>query len=194
MWEDFYYSAYPLSTDSASAATAMASGIKTYNGAIGVDINGDAVELVSQRAEALGKATGVVTTVEWSHATPAGFVAHNTSRNEYAAIASEMIYNSATDDIMGAGHPWFDNNGASITTANTYKYVGGEITWNDLAAGTAGNDADGDVTSTTGTHPEQESSSASPLQTTPISCVRTRSVLTLQQSPMECQRRPYAVP
>ncbi|MBN1630552.1 MAG: alkaline phosphatase [Thermoleophilia bacterium] len=144
MWEDFSYSAYPLSTDSASAATAMASGIKTYNGAIGVDISGDPVELVSQRAEALGKATGVVTTVQWSHATPAGFVAHNTSRNDYAAIAKEMIYSSATDVIMGAGHPWFDNDGKAATTPNTFKYVGGEDTWDDLVAGTAGSDADGD--------------------------------------------------
>ena len=144
MWDDFSYSAYPLSTDSASAATAMASGVKTYNGAIGVDINGSAVQLVSQRAEAQGKATGVVTTVEWSHATPAGFVAHNVSRNDYAAIAQEMIYSSATDVIMGAGNPWFDDNGKSIATANTFKYVGGEETWKDLVAGTAGSDADGD--------------------------------------------------
>ncbi|MBN1628840.1 MAG: alkaline phosphatase, partial [Thermoleophilia bacterium] len=144
MWEDFSYSAYPLSTDSASAATAMAGGLKTYNGAIGVDINGEPVELVSQRAEELGKATGVVTTVQWSHATPAGFVAHNTSRNNYAAIAKEMIYSSATDVVMGAGHPWFDNDGKDAATPNTFKYVGGEDTWNDLVAGTAGSDADGD--------------------------------------------------
>jgi len=144
MWDDFYYSAYPLATDSASAATAMASGIKTFNGAIGVDINGNAVKLVSQRAEELGKATGVITTVEWSHATPAGFVAHNVNRDNYDAIAAEMIYDSATDVIMGAGNPWFDKNGASISSPNTFKYVGGVSTWNDLVAGTAGNDADGD--------------------------------------------------
>ena len=51
--------------------------------------------------------------VEWSHATPAGFVAHNVSRNNYAAIAQEMIDSSATDVIMGAGNPDFDDNGAA---------------------------------------------------------------------------------
>ena len=95
-------------------------------------------------AEDLGKATGVITSVQFSHATPAAFVAHNISRNNYAVIAQEMIYDSAIDVIMGAGHPWYDANGLSKKTANTFKYVGGETTWNDLVFGTAEGDADGD--------------------------------------------------
>ena len=55
--------------------------------------------------------TGVITSVEFSHATPAGFVAHNVSRNNYAEIAEEMINSSATDVIMGCGHPWYDRSG-----------------------------------------------------------------------------------
>jgi alkaline phosphatase len=86
----------------------------------------------------------VVTSVEWSHATPAGFVAHNISRNDYMAIAQEMVYDSAVDVVMGAGHPWFDKDGQSRATPNTFQYVGGETTWNELVAGTAGGDADGD--------------------------------------------------
>jgi len=63
-------------TDSAAAATAISTGYKTYNGAIGV--RGSArspirVTHLLERAEALGKSTGVVTSVPWSHATPAGF-------------------------------------------------------------------------------------------------------------------------
>ncbi len=95
-------------TDSAAAATAMACGVKTYNGAIGVDINGNAVPNALELAEQKGKATGVVTSVEWTHATPAGFVAHNVSRNNYAAIGKEMVNVSAADVVMGAGHPWYD--------------------------------------------------------------------------------------
>ena len=79
---------------------------------IGVDVNGKPLYHVAQRAEALKKSTGVVTSVEWSHATPAGFVAHNASRNDYAAIANEMINDSGTDVIMGAGNPLYDDNGA----------------------------------------------------------------------------------
>jgi alkaline phosphatase len=86
----------------------------------------------------------LVTSVEFSHATPAGFVAHNVSRNNYAEIAQEMILDSAVDVIMGAGHPWYDADGEVKGTPNTFKYVGGETTWNELVAGTAGGDADGD--------------------------------------------------
>ncbi|HZD60046.1 MAG TPA: alkaline phosphatase [Anaerolineae bacterium] len=131
-------------TDSAAAATAMSTGVKTYDAAIGVDINGQPLKHVAQKAEELGKATGVVTTVEFSHATPAGFVAHNVHRNNYEQIAQEMILSSATDVVMGTGNPWFDNDGQLKATPNTYKYVGGETVWNGLVAGTVGADADGD--------------------------------------------------
>ena len=131
-------------TDSAAAATAMSTGAKTFKGAIGVDLDEQPLLNVIERAEEKGKATGVITSVEWSHATPAGFVAHNPDRNEYAAIAQEMVYDSAVDVIMGAGHPWYDKDGQFKDIPNTFKYVGGVTTWDDLVAGTAGGDADGD--------------------------------------------------
>ncbi|MEW6553901.1 MAG: alkaline phosphatase [Actinomycetota bacterium] len=142
-WNDFNY-VKGNSTDSASAATAMSTGTKTYNGAIGVDINGVQLEHTAQRAEELGMATGVITSVEWSHATPAGFVAHNASRNNYAAIGQEMIVSSATDVIMGCGHPWFDDNGQPKVSPNDYRYVGGQAVWDALVAGTAGCGIDAD--------------------------------------------------
>ena len=141
-WSDFGYvtSCY---TDSAAAATTMASGVKTYGGAIGVDLDQQPLLSILEKAEELGKATGVVTSVEWTHATPAGFVAHNISRNNYADIGVEMVYDSAADVIMGAGHPFYDADGQP-GVMNTFKYVGGASTWSDLVAGTAGGDADGD--------------------------------------------------
>jgi alkaline phosphatase len=142
-WNDFDY-VRECPGYSPASATAMSTGVKTYRDAIGVDLNqqplGHALELAEQK----GKATGVVTSVEWSHATPAGFVAHNVSRNNYVEIAQEMVYDSAVDVIMGCGHPWYDSDGQFKTAPNTFKYVGGETTWNDLVAGTAGDDADGD--------------------------------------------------
>jgi alkaline phosphatase len=133
-------------TDSAAAATAMSTGVKTVEGAIGIGPDHtDLIHLI-ERLEVLGKATGVVTSVQWSHATPAGFVAHNFDRENYEAIAQEMIYDSALDLIMGCGHPWYDADGIRRTSADSYKYVGGETTWNDLIAGLAGGDADGDGT------------------------------------------------
>ena len=142
-WSDFEY-VKTCYTDSAAAATAMATGVKTYDAAIGVDAAGQPVGNTLELAEQKGKATGVVTAVEWSHATPAGFVAHNVSRNDYAGIAQEMVNLSAADVVMGAGHPWYDASGNLKATPNTYKYVGDQITWDALVAGTAGGDADGD--------------------------------------------------
>lgn len=135
-------------TDSAAAATAMSTGAKTYRGAIGVDSAADPLVHAFQRAEGTGRSTGVVTSVEFSHATPAGFVAHNASRNDYAGIAKEMIYDSATDVIIGAGHPCYDANGAANGCTGSTKYVGGDETWADLtdADGALGADADGNGT------------------------------------------------
>jgi alkaline phosphatase len=133
-------------TDSAASATAMASGTKTYNGAIGVDPNLNALRNISEDFEALGKSTGVVTSVELSHATPASFVAHHPSRGSYSEIANQMIRASATDVIMGAGNPLYNDDSVKRSTvaAEHYQFVGGKETWEALEAGTLGSDADGD--------------------------------------------------
>jgi len=139
VWKDFTYvkSCY---TDSAAAATALATGVKTYEGAIGVDLNKMPLKNVVQVAEERGKATGVITSVPLSHATPAGFVAHNVDRENLEAIAQEMIYQSGLEVLMGAGNPYYDADGELITDpANfDFEYVGGQATWDDLVAGTAG--------------------------------------------------------
>lgn len=139
-WFEHVKSGY---TDSASAATAMSTGVKTYDAGIGVDPAKKPLKHFMQLAEELGKATGVITSVEFSHATPAGFVAHNVSRNDYAGIAKEMILDSKTDVIMGCGNPMFDDN-AQPTAKNDYKFVGGKETWEGLLAGLADFDLDGD--------------------------------------------------
>ncbi len=132
-------------TDSAAAATAMATGHKTYNGAIGVDVNKKPLKNILEIADSLGKATGVVTTVPLSHATPAAFSVHNVSRKNYAQIAREMILESPLEVIMGAGHPDYDAGGKKRETA-VYDKVGGRETWEKVLAGRAGADADGDGT------------------------------------------------
>jgi len=104
-WSDFEYVKNKL-TDPAASATAMATGVKTYNGAIRVDSDKKKLKNIIERLEKLGKATGVVTTVPFSHATPAAFVAHNNQRSNYVEIAREMILDSRVDVIMGAGHPF----------------------------------------------------------------------------------------
>lgn len=129
-WTHFDYvkSGY---TDSAAAGTAMSAGVKTYNSAINVSSDKKPLKHISERAKELGKAIGVVTSVQFSHATPAAFIAHNLSRNNYEEIACEMILDSKADVIMGCGNPLFNNN-AKLASEKNYKYVGGEAVWNGL--------------------------------------------------------------
>lgn len=133
-------------TDSAAASTAMATGTKTYNGAIGVDPNREKLRNISEDFEEIGKSTGVITSVELSHATTAGFVAHHPDRRDYREIANQMIRESATDVIMGTGNPLYNSYGIlkSSVEDSDYDYVGGKETWEALVAGNVGNDADGD--------------------------------------------------
>ena len=123
-------------TDSAPAATAMSTGSKTYGGSIGMDLNKQPLVHSSQVAKKLGKSIGVVTTVELSHATPAGFIAHKESRKQYSEIAQEMI-DADVDVIIGAGHPDYDASNQKWEKPE-YKYVGGETYWQKLKNGYKG--------------------------------------------------------
>lgn len=134
IWKDFNI-AYNGATDSAASATAIASGIKTYDTAIGVDNQGNSVKTITEKAKELGRSTGVVTSVQFCHSTPASFVAHNSYRNNYSEIAKEMILSSKMDVIMGAGNPMFDDDGIAIQNPYIYDYVGGQDIWNELIKG-----------------------------------------------------------
>ncbi len=146
-WDSFDYvqSGY---TGSAAAATALSAGEKTYNGRLGVDTKKKPLKHMMQVAEDHGRATGVVSSVRLSHATPAGFIAHNVSRNNYVDIAREMLYESRADLIMGTGHPYYDDDAQPRPedSPNSFKYVGGEDTWAELTSPDRllGADADGD--------------------------------------------------
>lgn len=69
-------------TDSAAAATAMATGVKTNNGVIGQTPEGYNLRTILERAQAEGRTVGLVTTTQMAHATPAGFAAHVDSRSQ----------------------------------------------------------------------------------------------------------------
>lgn len=84
------FSATNSVTDSAAAGTALATGNKTYNGAIGVNKEQEPVESVAVQAKKAGKKVGVTTSVSIDHATPAAFYAHQTSRSMYYEIALDL--------------------------------------------------------------------------------------------------------
>jgi alkaline phosphatase len=120
-WASFGY-VLKNPTDSAAAATAMATGVKTDNGAIGVDPNNKLVENLSELAIRTRRSAGVVTSVPISHATPAGFTVHESSRNSYQAIARDQL-RSNLSVVMGAGNPWYtDNNKLRRSAKYTYLY------------------------------------------------------------------------
>lgn len=101
------YAADDLITDSAAAATSFSCGIKTYNGAIGVDVNKKPVKTILEIAEEKGLATGLVTTSTIVHATPASFIAHQPQRKMYEEIAADFM-NTEVDLFIGGGKNYFD--------------------------------------------------------------------------------------
>jgi alkaline phosphatase len=130
-------------TDSAAAATALSTGVKTLNGHIGVDSLKQPLENVVERFETLGKATGVITSVPFAHATPAGFVACAEDRGSTSDIARDMLCNSGLEVLMGGGHPLFDRQGLPSDVPD-FRMVGGKAVWDSLMQGRCGSDRDGD--------------------------------------------------
>jgi len=85
------YGADVYITESAAAATAIASGVKATSGALGLDVHGQPVETIAQLAQKNGRKVGIISSVTINHATPAAFYAHNVSRNNMYEIALDMV-------------------------------------------------------------------------------------------------------
>lgn len=137
-------------TDSASAATAWSSGVKTYNAALGVDAKGAVVPTVMEQAHAAGLATGNVSTAEITDATPAGQMSHALARGcqgpSYSAgscqdlaitgsalptddvrvtpIADQIARNQTADVILGGGLSRFDAADQTALENNGYAVLG----------------------------------------------------------------------
>ena len=95
-------------TDSAAGGTALACGVKTYNGAIGVDKDGNKATSILELGEQNGKATGLVSTSAITHATPASFIAHVASRSSYEDIALDFL-KTEVDVFIGGGMKHFSD-------------------------------------------------------------------------------------
>ncbi|MEZ4628156.1 MAG: alkaline phosphatase [Eubacteriales bacterium] len=89
-------------TDSAAAATAIATGTKTLNTYLGLDSKGARLKDITEELRDTGRKIGVLTTVSLDHATPAGFFSHVTSRRAYSMIA---------DDLFASGFDYFAGGG-----------------------------------------------------------------------------------
>ena len=104
----------PGATDSAAAATAMATGIKTYNGRIAYK-DGKNLTTVAEMAMAEGKKVGVVVTKSVTDATPAAFLTHASDRGETQSIAEQLV-NSDVDVLFGLGDEYMYALADSIAT------------------------------------------------------------------------------
>jgi len=111
-------------TDSASSATALATGFKTDSGNIawlpGDPPSGELTTIAEELRARRGASIGVVSTVPFDHATPAAFVSHNPNRSFYytgyrgykgVGIADEIILRTKPEVVIGGGHPGLDNPG-----------------------------------------------------------------------------------
>lgn len=108
-------SASSLVTDSAAGGTALSSGVKTYNSAIGVDADTLAVSSIADWAREAGAGVGVITSVGINHATPACFYAHTEKRKNYNTIASQLI---ETPVDFAAGACFLVDKNSELTSAD----------------------------------------------------------------------------
>ncbi len=95
-------------TDSAASATAFASGIKTYNGAVGMTPDTLAIETIIEQISPKGISTGLISTSSITHATPACFYAHVKNRRMEEDIAHFLV-NSEVDFFAGGGLKFFND-------------------------------------------------------------------------------------
>lgn len=135
-------------TDSAAAATALATGVKSYNGAIGVDVNKKPVNSVMHYAKTKGLRTGLAVTSQIVHATPASYIAHNESRKNYNEIANSFydirVNGEPVADVMlGGGTSFFkreDRDVLSQFVSDGYQYAN---SYESLASVSAGSNVIG---------------------------------------------------
>ena len=93
-------------TMSSAAATALSTGVKTYNMAVGVGVDSLPVENITEIASALGYRSGVIATSSVTDATPAGFYAHVPDRYMKREIAMDLL-DSKIDFFAGGGLKYF---------------------------------------------------------------------------------------
>lgn len=99
-------SADKLITDSGAAATALATGHKTKNGMIAVAPDGTKLRTILEACQAKGLSAGLVATSSITHATPAAFGSHTTSRGDEAGIAAQLLGNRI-DVLLAGGRMFF---------------------------------------------------------------------------------------
>ena len=134
---------YNAMTDSAAAGTALSTGVKTINNYVGVDRRKMPRANLTEAALSVGKAAGIVSTYEWTHATPASFVAHSYQRTAYGDFYRQ-VENKGLQVVLGAGYGALSSYGGNMQTAidNGYTIIDDK---NELATVKAGDKIWGNI-------------------------------------------------
>jgi alkaline phosphatase len=106
-------------TDSAAAATAIATGVKTLNGSVSIDCDGQERTTILELAKASGRSVGLVSTCQITDATPAAFAAHVPHRADQSEVARQYIERTRVDLILGGGAAHWYPYGAPLPGALT---------------------------------------------------------------------------
>ncbi|MFQ3340844.1 MAG: alkaline phosphatase [Flavobacteriaceae bacterium] len=114
-----------LITDSAASGTAMASGVKTYNGVVGINSKNLYVKSILEHSQEKGYKTALLATSSIVHATPASFYANVPSRRQYQDIALQLREHDV-DLFIGGGSKHFnkrDDKRNLIEEMTNYHFV-----------------------------------------------------------------------
>ena len=121
-------------TDSAASGTALASGTKTYYGALGVGPDTARLTSILEKAAAQGLSTGLVATYRITHATPAAFIGHQKHRDMEQEIAADFLDTDITY-FVGGGRDRFEQREDGRNLSEELKAKGYQVvyTMDDLA-------------------------------------------------------------
>lgn len=129
------HSSSSLVTDSSAAATALASGVKTVNGYMGVDADKRSVKTIAEVAAERGMKLGTITNVGVNHATPSAFFSHCESRSNYGEIFKQLLA-SEIDFAAGSTILYRKKQGMTLQGClDMAKQAGVEVVQNPEKAG-----------------------------------------------------------
>jgi len=123
------YSSDNFTTDSGAGGTALACGVKTKNGMIGMSPDSLPIQSILELSKQNKLATGIVTTCAVTHATPACYIAHEVNRNMYDEIAADYV-NSNVDVFIGGGLKYFEDRNDGRNLTNELKGKNYQIAYN----------------------------------------------------------------
>jgi len=123
------YSSSNFTTDSGAGGTALACGVKTKNGMIGMNSDSVAVVSILEEAEKNSLATGIVVACAVTHATPATYIAHQVNRDMYDEIAADYL-KTDIDVFIGGGRKYFEQRADGRNLTEELKAKNYQIAYN----------------------------------------------------------------